>query len=101
MAAIPIVDFAPFLAADSTEAERKQVALDIDKACREIGFFYLKNHGVPAELIANMLGEARGFFETASEDDKKAIAIKGPSGGGDNSRGYLKVINAEKGSHEV
>src|SRR3546814_2293058 len=39
---IPLVDFAPFLAGDT--AARRRVAMEIGRACREIGFFYLVQH---------------------------------------------------------
>lgn len=101
MAALPIIDFGPFLSSTSTASETNEVALEIDRACREVGFFYLKNHGVPKDITSGMLAQARHFFETATPEDKESIAIKGPSKGGDNARGWLKVVNAEKGSHEV
>ena len=98
---LPIIDFSPFLSPESTSEQRKTTALEIDKACREVGFFYLKNHGVPLELMNSMLQQARGFFETATAEDKAQIALKNKAEGGDNARGYLHVKNEEKGSHEV
>ncbi len=50
-AALPIVDFA------NTE-EAPQV---LYKACKEFGFFYLVNHGVPQSLIDEMLSQSKVF----------------------------------------
>ena len=99
--ALPIIDFTPFLSANSTNEEKKYIAQEIDKACREVGFFYLKGHGIPRELIAAMLDRAREFFETATMEEKESIAIRSLKEGGDNARGWLRVDGGEKGSHEV
>ena len=98
---LPVIDFSPFLSSESTPEQKKATALEIDKACREVGFFYLKNHGVPLELMNSMLQQARGFFETATPEDKARIALRKKTEGGDNARGYLYVKNEEKGCHEV
>lgn len=98
---LPIIDFFPFISPESTLEQKKSTALEIDKACREVGFFYLKNHGVPPELMESMLQQARGFFETATPEEKARIALRKKTEGGDNARGYLYVKNEEKGCHEV
>jgi isopenicillin N synthase-like dioxygenase len=46
---IPIVDLGKFL--NGTEAEKKEIAHQIDEAFRNIGFVYLKNHSVPANTV--------------------------------------------------
>jgi len=81
---IPVIDLAPFLQGDAQA--RAAVAEQIGVACRTIGFFYVINHGVPAELIAKVYAEAERFFAQA-EADKAAIAIE-KSG---HHRGYFKV----------
>ncbi len=57
---IPIIDFAAMQGAD---AQAKQsVAAQLYQACTEVGFFYLKNHGVAAEIIAAMFDQTQQFF---------------------------------------
>jgi len=58
---IPVIDLAASFSADL--AERRQVAWEIHKACRETGFFYVKNHGIAAKLIDDQFAWARRFFE--------------------------------------
>lgn len=65
-----------------------------------MGFFYLKNHGVPAELVADMLDKTHQVFETATPEEKDRLAMEGSAEGGDSARGWLKVQNAA-GAHEV
>ncbi|KAH8881497.1 oxoglutarate 3-dioxygenase [Thozetella sp. PMI_491] len=100
-ATLPVIDFGPFLSPDATAEEKKKVALELDSACREVGFFYLKNHGVPAELIAAILGKAREFFDSSSMEERKEISLKTLDNGGDNARGWLEVFSPQKGSHQA
>ena len=79
--AIPMVDFGPFL----DGRDRQGVADEIGRACREVGFFYLRNHGVPAPLVETTFAEAKRFFELPDER-KNAIHI---SGSFPNQRGYV------------
>ncbi|HXV22789.1 MAG TPA: 2-oxoglutarate and iron-dependent oxygenase domain-containing protein [Alphaproteobacteria bacterium] len=70
---IPVVDFAAFLHGNA--AERKQVALQIGRACRDIGFFYIVNHDVPRELVDRVFAQAKRFFDLPPER-KAEIAIE-------------------------
>ncbi|NJL21287.1 MAG: hypothetical protein HC895_11435, partial [Leptolyngbyaceae cyanobacterium SM1_3_5] len=54
---VAVIDFAPFWRGD-----RQSVAAQIDRACREIGFFYLTNCGMPADLLAQQFEQSRQFF---------------------------------------
>ncbi|MBN0639179.1 isopenicillin N synthase family oxygenase, partial [Pseudomonas aeruginosa] len=44
---LPIIDIAAL--AGSDPAARRSVAVRIDRACREQGFFYVVGHGVEAQ----------------------------------------------------
>ena len=70
---VPLIDFGPFLSGSA--AERKRVALEIGRACRDIGFFYITRHGVPQGLIDRVFAEARRFFALPAER-KAEIAIE-------------------------
>ena len=70
---VPVIDFGRFL--KGTPAQRKGVALEIGRACRDIGFFYIIGHGVAQELIDQIFAEAKRFFTLPSEQ-KAEIAIE-------------------------
>src|SRR5579862_58817 len=70
---IPVIDFGPFL--KGSPAERKAVARKIAEACRNIGFFYLTGHGIPAAMVEGVFAEAKRFFAQPS-DAKQKIAIE-------------------------
>lgn len=46
---IPIVDFGKFLTGNAEQ--QKQIASEIDDAFRNVGFVYLKNHGVDKQRV--------------------------------------------------
>src|SRR6202008_4708498 len=77
---IPIVDLADSC---SPALERREaIAWEIHKACRDVGFFYVVNHGVPADLIQNQIEAAKEFFAMPLEakmaiDLAKSGAMRG------------------------
>jgi isopenicillin N synthase-like dioxygenase len=77
---IPVIDLAP--AASPDPEAHKAVAWEIHKACRDTGFFYVKNHGVAQTLMAEQLAQARRFFALPLEDKMKLDMARnrGPSG---------------------
>jgi isopenicillin N synthase-like dioxygenase len=54
MNSIPLIDVAPLLNGSSKEAHA--VANALGHACREVGFFYITGHGVPASLSVRRFG---------------------------------------------
>jgi isopenicillin N synthase-like dioxygenase len=65
----------------------RQVAGDIERACRTSGFFYVAGHGVPDELPARLDAAGRRFFRLP-EADKMEIAMRH---GGSAWRGWFPV----------
>ena len=60
MATIPAIDIAP-LRHDDPDG-RQRVATELHEACSRIGFFYVREHGVPEDLIERSFAEVRRFF---------------------------------------
>jgi isopenicillin N synthase-like dioxygenase len=67
MQRVPVIDVQPLR--DGTEAGLALVAAQIGGAARDIGFFAVANHGVPAVAIDDLFAAARAFF--ALPDDVK------------------------------
>ena len=61
-AALPLVDVGAALRGYDPAA-RRAAGRRIDAACREIGFFCVVGHDVPAELVAGMRLISRAFFD--------------------------------------
>ena len=57
---IPVIDVKPLRA--GTLENAYSVALEIRQAAEEIGFFYIRNHGVPESVIKQSYSAAKDFF---------------------------------------
>ena len=57
---IPVIDVKPLRAGTMKNAH--SVALEIRQAAEEIGFFYIRNHGVPESVIKKSYSAAKDFF---------------------------------------
>jgi isopenicillin N synthase-like dioxygenase len=82
--AIPVIDMLPFFRGE--EDSRQAVAREIGVACRNIGFFYIRNHGIPQTLIDRAFALCAEFFALPVEE-KAEIAI----GRSPNHRGWFAV----------
>ena len=80
---VPVVDIGPSRAAGRPVGD---VARRIDEACRKVGFFAIVGHGIPDELRAAVLDQARTFFALPDEA-KQAVAIEHSP----NVRGYSAI----------
>lgn len=70
---IPIIDISH--ATSPILEERKAVAREIFQACSQIGFFYVKNHGVDEAVIETVQREGLRFFEQLSHEEKMTISM--------------------------
>jgi Isopenicillin N synthase and related dioxygenases len=80
---LPIIDVSP----ERWATDPAAVALEVDVACRDTGFFTIVEHGVPTELPGRVESLAREFF-ARPENEKAAIAM---SRGGRAWRGWFPV----------
>ncbi|MCV2402944.1 2OG-Fe(II) oxygenase [Marinomonas sp. C2222] len=78
---IPLIDLEKLT--HETESVRSKEIKALDKACREIGFFYLVNTGMPASKMQALMREAKRFF-ALPQAEKSAIDITNSV----NHRGY-------------
>lgn len=70
---IPLIDIGPSL--NGSETDRKSIAAQIGKACREIGFFQITNHGVSKQAQEGILEQARRFFHELPLAKKQELHI--------------------------
>lgn len=80
--AIPIIDITNL--ASPEPAERSRVAEALGHAARDVGFFYVRGHGVDEALFDGLLEAARRFFA-------QPLGVKMASyiGGSENHSGYV------------
>ena len=79
---IPVIDIAPLL--DGNAAQVARTAEALDQACSEVGFLYVRNHGIKRELVAALADEARRFFAQPMAE-KMTIVLD------ERLRGYLPL----------
>ncbi|UJR13023.1 hypothetical protein I4U23_000050 [Adineta vaga] len=95
---IPVINFDRFL--HGTKEEKLKVAKEIGEVCRNVGFFYLKNHDVPQQLTKDAFAQAKRYF--ALPLDVKMKHAMGPPPDGE-SRGFSPFLTekfAAKGDYK-
>src|SRR5260370_30538574 len=60
MTELPIIDVSGLTLAELSE--RRSVAAKLGSACRETGFFYVANHGIPEAAGGAIFSAGRAFF---------------------------------------
>ena len=65
---IPIVSLAPWFLGGTNE--QVEVADRINSICRNVGFMYISDHGIPQSMLRSVFDAAQQFF--ALSDDEKA-----------------------------
>ncbi len=68
VAGLPVVDVAPLV---SGKGDRRAVAAEIGRACREYGFFYVVGHGLDPQLGERLERVSREFF--AQDPERKRV----------------------------
>ncbi|ORY68562.1 2og-Fe oxygenase family protein [Pseudomassariella vexata] len=82
---IPTIDIADI---DSESLEvRKQIASRIYDACHNVGFFYVKNHGIPKHIVDSTFEILKRFFSLDLETKLDAHVQKNPA-----IRGYEPML---------
>src|SRR3954463_5292915 len=75
MVSVPVVDVGPLVGGRDLDGhDVATVAQSIDRACREVGFFSVVNHGVDPTLCLRLERLAREFF-AGPESEKEPVAM--------------------------
>src|SRR5689334_3063664 len=62
---VPVISFRAFL--EGNASGKARVAREIARACEEVGFFYLSDHGIPQAKIDAMFTASKRFFAQPEE----------------------------------
>ncbi|GAA5843314.1 hypothetical protein JCM11251_007283 [Rhodosporidiobolus azoricus] len=92
---VPTFDSIPaisFKNLHGTADERAALAEEVGAACRDVGFFYVKDSGLPAELIKDTFEVMERFFACPDEVKMTAHWHKSPA-----CRGYEPFEETKKG----
>ncbi len=83
---IPVIDIGGLLDRGIASADGDEAARQIGDACRDVGFFYIQNHGIPSDHREAVFSEAKRFFELPI-NQKMEIHLKRSK----QNRGYIPV----------
>ena len=67
--AIPIIDLSPLSGSDPVAL--RALIEEIRLSCSRVGFFYIKNHGIPQELIDRAYARSKQFFALPAQEKQK------------------------------
>ncbi len=81
---IPVIDIGPLVRGE--RQREAQVVEAIARACQEVGFMYVRNHGVPAAVLSRLVEQAKAFFALPAAE-KNTVAVENSP----QFRGYLPL----------
>jgi isopenicillin N synthase-like dioxygenase len=90
---IPIIDIASLV--DGSDPQG--VARKIGEACEKVGFFYIKNHGVPKDLVERLYSLTRKFFDLPFEAKDRLNVVNS----GQTLRGYIPMYAENVDPHNT
>jgi isopenicillin N synthase-like dioxygenase len=79
---LDVIDLSGLRTAEPAAVRR--TAEGLGRACREKGFFYVRNHGVPDELMSSLLDVSRAFFAEPAAVKQELAITRSP-----HNRGYV------------
>jgi isopenicillin N synthase-like dioxygenase len=85
---LDVIDLSGLGSGDAVAIRR--IGAELGRACRETGFFYIRNHGVPAALMSAMFERSAAFFASAREEKDEYGIRKSP-----HNRGYIGLDLSE------
>jgi isopenicillin N synthase-like dioxygenase len=81
------VDITALLNTSSTNEEKQKVGQQIDKYCREYGFFYVHSDQLNWNIFRQTFLQAKRFFDESSTIQKESLSMKKH----DQHRGYFAI----------
>lgn len=72
----------------SNDGAVRRIAPALGRACRDVGFFYISNHGVPTALLTGILRCAQAFFAAPQAEKDKFAITRSP-----HNRGYVSIAS--------
>ena len=68
---LPIIDLEAFTSASDTET-RLEAGKQLVSACHDVGFVYIKNHGVPESELSRAFDVSKKWFDLPTDQKMKA-----------------------------
>jgi isopenicillin N synthase-like dioxygenase len=81
---VPVIDIDSFVRGERRRESRTIAA--IARACEDVGFMYVRNHGVPGSVLNRLVEQAKLFFDLPTAE-KRSVAVEDSP----QFRGYLPL----------
>ena len=95
MSALPIISLAGLRSDDPVQ--RRAIAAELGRACREVGFFYVTDHGIPQAVCEDAFTLAKELFALPTAEKEELSIKRSP-----HNRGYVAMadekLNPESGA---
>ncbi|RKO97519.1 hypothetical protein CXG81DRAFT_8393 [Caulochytrium protostelioides] len=72
---LPILDVALLR---GSAKDKAQFLHELRETCLNVGFFYVKNHGIPEEVVESIFGAGKRFFELPADVKQKSSVAAAP-----------------------
>lgn len=66
-----------------------KVVQNMGDACAKVGFLYVKNHGIPEEVMESITAQSRAFFDISREEKYKVTKNRWNKSNPNTYRGYF------------
>ena len=91
---IPVIDCAPLLGDEHDTEAVAAVVLAIRSACENVGFFYIKGHGVREQIVEDCFAASREFHALPLDEKLKLRQDE-------NNIGYMPINHSITASDEI
>lgn len=68
---LPIVDLSAFVS-EATKEEKQATATQLVAACKDVGFVYVKGHGLPKDTLEEVFRISKKFYDLPTSEKMKA-----------------------------
>lgn len=89
MNTVPLIDISKLLHGEPEDWQ--SIIAEIDHACRNIGFFYIKGHGISSDQMDDMFALAKQFFAQPESAKQKILIAKSSNHRGWGSAGVEQL----------
>jgi isopenicillin N synthase-like dioxygenase len=79
---LDVIDLDGLRSGDAKAVAR--IGAQLGGACRDVGFFYVRNHGIPDELLSGIFDASRDFFASPRAEKDELSIVRSP-----HNRGYV------------
>lgn len=94
---IPVIDLSPLTLVNATEDDKARLISELQDACKRVGFFVVKNHGIDWQTVEDAFESLEEFFGLPLEMKMNIHQSLSPSYMGYEQPYYTNVDRLKRG----